>query len=62
MNTPVAPGSEVKYWVAESDSVPPVIVPDVKGLSSDSAVDQLKEKQLQPNQRARKNRSTHRKA
>ena len=47
-NTPVAPGSEVKYWVAESDSPPPVIVPDVKGLSSDSAVEQLKDKELQP--------------
>ena len=48
MNTPVAPDSTVKYWVAESGSVPPVIVPDVIGLSSDSAVDQLKEKQLRP--------------
>ena len=46
-NTPVAPGSEVKYWVAESEGSL-VIVPDVIGLSSDSAVIQLKDKQLQP--------------
>ena len=47
-NSLVAPGSEVKYWVAESGPVPPVIVPDVIGLSSRSAIDQLKEKQLKP--------------